>query len=340
VQHVQDLLFPIEEHPVFVSVKLDGGERRLPVPERKAIINAATQRVLGIVGRDYLVVTNQQALDLGRQCCKALFPDTSAAEWQVDAVDAPRTASYCHIDLVHNSGAVDFSWVPAKARPEVFGPFIRITNSYNLLRALVFDVGFHRKVCRNGLIVPQTVVRFRFSHERRQLRDIRFDVHREELATVTRTFRESMSGLAECPIPKELFPSLVCGVLCIRPPDGGSAATTAALKAWHALTDEITASSVQYIAELGPNAYSLLNTITDFASLPPENLWIRRDRHALQRLVGSWLAHLQTECRKSDFDITAHVKKLTDVSSQVNVSAARPARPLLRAPGTKVALGS
>ena len=30
--------------------------------------------------------------------------------------------------------------------------FIRLTNSYNGLRAPAFDIGFHRKVCKNGLI--------------------------------------------------------------------------------------------------------------------------------------------------------------------------------------------
>jgi|GEM_PF-6289583 len=38
--------------------------------------------------------------------------------------------------LVHNSTALDFTFVPAAERPEAFGPFIPATNSYNGLRAL------------------------------------------------------------------------------------------------------------------------------------------------------------------------------------------------------------
>jgi len=74
-------------------------------------------------------------------------------------------AGYCHIDLIHNSAALDFTFVPPHQRPEAFGPFIRVTNSYNSLRALAFDIGFYRKVCKNGLIIPDTIIRFKFNND-------------------------------------------------------------------------------------------------------------------------------------------------------------------------------
>jgi hypothetical protein len=52
----------------------------------------------------------------------------------------------CHIDLVHRTAALDFADVRAGQRPDAFGPFIRVTNSYSALRALAFDIGFYRKV--------------------------------------------------------------------------------------------------------------------------------------------------------------------------------------------------
>jgi hypothetical protein len=45
---LDDVLFPVEERPIFVSVVGPDGERRLPVPEKKAIVNRTSQRVLGI----------------------------------------------------------------------------------------------------------------------------------------------------------------------------------------------------------------------------------------------------------------------------------------------------
>jgi len=152
---VDDVLFPVEEHPVFVSVPTESGERRLSVPEKKAIVNKKTNRVLGVVSRGYRLVTNREALDWAYQCCQTAFPETKPGEWEVKATDAPGTAGHCFIDLVHNSAALDFQFVPAKDRPDAFGPFIRVTNSYNGLRALAFDIGFLRKVCKNGLILPK-----------------------------------------------------------------------------------------------------------------------------------------------------------------------------------------
>ena len=48
---IDDVLFPVEEYPVFVSVRTESGERRLSVPDKKAIVNTKTNRVLGVVSR-------------------------------------------------------------------------------------------------------------------------------------------------------------------------------------------------------------------------------------------------------------------------------------------------
>ena len=159
---LNDILFPVEEHPVFVSVVEPGREWRLPVPDKKAIVNRTTRRVLGIVSRGYRLVTNREALDMARECCRTAFPETHTGERSETAIDAPATGGHCYIDLVHNSAVLDFQMVSAVDRPEVFGPFIRVTNSYNGLRALAFDVGFYRKVCKNGMILPDSVIRFKF----------------------------------------------------------------------------------------------------------------------------------------------------------------------------------
>src|SRR5512139_3316465 len=143
---LDEVLFPVEEHPVFASVKTESGERRLAIPDKRAIVNRNSGRVLGVVGRGYRLVSNREALDMAYQCCRAAFPETEPAEWQVEATDAPMTGGHCCIDLQHNSAKLDFSFVPAAERPDVFGPFVRVTNSYNGLRALAFDIGFLRKV--------------------------------------------------------------------------------------------------------------------------------------------------------------------------------------------------
>ncbi len=159
---LKDVLFPVEERPVFVTIGDPPGERWVAAPEKKAIVNRASGRVVGIVSRGYRLVSNQEALDWAFQCCRTVFPETQAGEWQANHIDAPGTGGHCFIDLVHNSTALDFCFVPAEDRPDAFGPFIRVVNSYNGLRALAFDIGFYRKVCRNGMIIPDSIIRFKF----------------------------------------------------------------------------------------------------------------------------------------------------------------------------------
>jgi hypothetical protein len=68
---------------------------------------------------------------------------------------------------------------------------------------------------------------------------------------------------------------------------------------------------LRYAGELGATAYAVLNTITDFASQPPENRCIRRDRNALQRLAGVWLSNFSVECKKPGFDVTKYTDRLS-----------------------------
>jgi hypothetical protein len=126
---LNDVLFPVEERPVFVGTADLTGDQPISGPEKKAIVDVKRRRVLGIVSRGYRLVNNSEALDWGCQCCRAVFPETKVAEWEVRTTDAPATAGHCFVDLVHNSTALDFNAVPAQDRPEVFGPFSPTRNS-------------------------------------------------------------------------------------------------------------------------------------------------------------------------------------------------------------------
>lgn len=83
------------------------------------------------------------------------------------------------------------------------------------------------------------------------------------------------------------------------PPSGTSLQRTRHLQE---LTD-------RYFIELGGNAYAAFNAITDFASHPPTNRLLRRDRHSLQRLAGHWLADFTKQCRTPDFNFSSYVEK-------------------------------
>src|SRR5262249_36059695 len=243
------------------------------------------------------------------------FPETKGAEWDVGTTDAPSTAGHCRIALVHRTAALDFGDVRPGKRPEVFGPFIRVTNSYNGLRALSFDIGFYRKVCRNGLIAPETIVQFRFAHGRRDLgAGIRFDVARERLEKLQKKLDDTLSAIKECVIPRMAFDTILQSVMLIRPPQCLRPRSREA-DDWKKLSHHVRALCDRYAGELGETAYAVLNVITDFASHPPDNRHVHRDRHGLQRLAGTWLTAFGEQCRHPHFTLEGYLATLTPTTT-------------------------
>jgi len=248
---INDILFPVEEHPVFVHIQT--GSKN--VPGKKAIVNSDTNRVLGIVSKGYKLVSNEDALNLAYQCCQATFPETKPSEWEVTGSDAPGTGGHCFIDLVHNSASLDFELVSAKDKPDTFGPFIRVTNSYNGLRALAFDIGFFRKVCKNGMIAPESIIRFKYNHLQRDIgKEIHFNVNHKLFSTYMGNFKKYLGVLKDFKVTRSEFEPLFCGVLQIIKPKKMEPDSPIA-KDWNDLSLQITTLCNQYINDLGENAY-------------------------------------------------------------------------------------
>lgn len=312
---LDDVLFPVTMAPLFARV----GGREVPVSDSQAIVQGRTGRVLGVVGREYRLVTHGQALDLAFECAHAAFPETRPGEWQVAAVDAPSTGSTCFIDLQHNSALLDFEGVPARLKPEVYGPFVRVTNSYNRSRALGLDIGYFRKVCRNGLILRDAVIRLRMNHQRRDIGPaLRFGISQERLAAHRRSFQSFLAQLQACPVPACAITGFACAVLGfhaprLQPPAGDpavAARNAARQAAWESLQETVEQTGRRYAEELGENAYAVLNTVTDLASHPPVNPLVHRDRHGLQRRAGQWAGEFAAACAASPFDLQAYLRSL------------------------------
>ena len=60
----------------------NGSTRRISIPGKKALNHQRTGNVLGVVRRDYRVVTNQEAVNLARDVCGKAFPGLSSVEWE------------------------------------------------------------------------------------------------------------------------------------------------------------------------------------------------------------------------------------------------------------------
>jgi hypothetical protein len=122
---IADLLFGVAQVPVEAVIGTDGHTRRLTIPGKKALINQHTGQVLGVVSRDYRVVTNQEAVDLAREACGIAFPGISPLEWEAKRASAPRTLSYAHIDLMHRTHVLNY-WDHEIKKDDPFTPLKKL----------------------------------------------------------------------------------------------------------------------------------------------------------------------------------------------------------------------
>jgi hypothetical protein len=308
IYNVDDLMFDVEEHPVFIEIPTVNGIMKKPIPEKKALVDASRGTVLGVVGRAYKVVTNEEALDLAHQCCESLFPETSVREWRIEKMECPQTYSYSHVELVHNTTALDFNLEPPKKRPEAYGPFVRVVNSFNGQYALTFHIGFMRKVCSNGLILPESVVKFRFNHNRDNLNEtITFNTSSAIIQKLRSSLDSHITFLSGITVPKEQLKPLVMKGLGIQRPK--HADKQAKVKEdWESLNEKISSLCTTYQEELGDTAYAALNVMTDFASnFPSKNRCVYRTRHSFQQLAGLWIRDFSAAMQKHNFDLEKYL---------------------------------
>lgn len=308
---LNQVLFPVDMAPVYI--KLPNGDFQ-PVPGKRAVLNTATGRAVSVVGDQYHLVTNSQALHYGRLCCESAFPQTHAEEWTVNTVDGPSTGGHCRIDLLHATTTFNpFGTDPSMQR-EVYSPFVRVTNSYNRTRALSLYFGFLRERCSNGLIVAQEAIVIRFDHNAHDIdRRIRNELNQELSGQLQDQFTAFVTNLRSCRVPRQLFNPIMRSALKLEEPKVHKRSTAAA---WVGIEASLESVSSKYSRALGDNGYGLLNALTDFATNPPHNHVVRRDRHSFQSLAGKWLSGFSEECKKEDFDAERYLAGLNAATKQ------------------------
>lgn len=317
---LDDLLFPVRKVPLYADLRggANGGLRRDPhkqadeylyrIPGQRALVNCEAERVISVVSKNYQLVTNRDALHYAQLCCQAAFPEAAQQEWRFLEAHAPTTMGSCRIDLVHPASALDFGGPTYHGKPDTFGPFVRVTNSYNRSRALGFEIGFFRKVCSNGMILPQGSVRFSINHNTRKISEhVAFEVREGSFQRLREKFRAFLAPLWKCDVPPKLFAPATRAVLRISKPDPMGRRQQ---QPWERLAAHLESVSEKYASDLGPNGYALMNVITDVATRPPSCPFIRREQHSLQRMAGIWLANFSEECRKPGFKVGAYVDRL------------------------------
>lgn len=311
----EELYFPVDTQPIYTRPGDVGSGREILISGRLAVVNVRTLEVLGVVGKEYRLVTNREACAYARKCAQAVFQDTTAEEWEVFSADAPQSGTYCHIDLRHKTGKLDFGYVMVGKReevPDAYGPYIRVTNSYNARRALKFTIGCYRKVCENGLTAPGDLVSFSFAHTRDNIQsEIAFVVNHERVRRMQKEFKDSFDALRRYEFEREHGKGLVQAALAIRMPVNARKDEDTPFNAfqrdWYRLDGYVDSLYAKYADKLGDNAYAALQAATELASHPIENLCLRKDKHALQRLAGEWLVDFRRRSQEEEFRLPGYL---------------------------------
>lgn len=312
--NLEDILFPVGLRPITIDL---GKGLHESIPNRQAVVNLDTQKAVGVVGQGYKLFTNKEALEAGRICCSEIYPETKPGDWEVSAVNASDSRSFYHIDLILNSNSPYLKYLLSEKKKEdreAFGIFLRITNSYDTSRALGFCIGLYRIICTNGWLDPEIVIRFDFAHTQKDLGNgITFKVDKEQLTDMKKKYLNCFTILRQFRIDKSLFSAALLGVFQLKPPKAAQRSnaymSTSAIK-WRELENHIENLISNYIMEHGENAYALFNSMTDFASHPPDNQHIHRDRNSLQKISGLWLDSFTRKCEEPGFIFEKYLQSL------------------------------
>lgn len=301
---VQNLLFDVDQFPVEAVVGKNGDTRRISIPGKKALVNQRTGHVLGVVSRDYRVVTNQEAVSLARDVCEKAFPGLSSVEWEAKRAAAPRTLSYAFIDLMHRTHVLNY-WDNEIKKDDPFTPFLRVTNSFNGARALRFDIGFMRKHCSNGVIFEEEVATIKASHSKEALAQLKIEITSRSLPQMWDEFSKFLTSVRS--ISMDTTQSTLALKTVLRLPASKPEDKPARVEGLNALSADFSTRLERYQKELGSNAYAVFNTLTDIAARPPQSPLFQKDRDTIEKRSGRWLKDLARQNNTAEFDLNAWI---------------------------------
>jgi hypothetical protein len=289
-------LFPVREQSVF----LDNQDK--PIQGFKAIVgilNDRSQTVFSVVSDGYQLVSNRDALEMGKRIHAKLFPYAQANSFEVFNVIAPASRSFCHIDIIDKNYTLNI-W-----KGEVYVPFVRIHNSYNRSRSLQFDIGFCRQLCDNGMIFEQEAVKLKFAHTKGAISLRGLDtINVEHLKKLEKDFVAKTTTSTKIDLPKRYFVPLAAKTLNRRfdIQETNQDKRTTVFKKMELFKGAILRYSDRYINndKMGETAYAFYNVVTDFASNSGQLQ--ASARNGLQTKCGLWINQVGELVAQSGFN--------------------------------------
>ena len=314
---ISTALFPVERRPVFFvedsALELSDRDqapqqRHVQVERFEAIVDTQRKHTFAVVGPNYRLVTNEEAIELGRQCFRKVFSQATDEGMEVFNIVMPKTRSFCHIDYINSNGGFE-PW-----QNDRWVPYLRVTNSYNRTKPLTFDLGFCRWICTNGMIFGGKSIRFRFLHTRGAVGEsVEFKTTFRELQELETRFIEQVHNLKRYYVPAEVMLGLTCKVFDINASaqDMRNPRRRDRLMEFRECIGTLTK---RYFEELGPNGYAALNVLTDFASRPTLYISPEAMVDRLQKRSGDWVSAFLTAIERKDFEFGEYLDKYAQVA--------------------------
>jgi len=316
---LQDVLFDVSlvniatvsKETLFPEQDFNG----LKVPGYKALINARDREVLCVVSDNYRLFTNKDALELGKKAFVELFPIVKPEELIVHKVISSKRKTFCHIDLIHRK--VNYKvW-----KQETWLPFLRITNSYNRMFALSYELGFVREICSNGFIFDKKTIEVKYRHTNKGIpAKIKVDVNK--LKNLEQEFIEHLLNLKRFYVSKkDIFPMLCKALeLKFKFDNKKNPFTNRQKENFINLRETAFRLAKEYTIKDGENAFSALNVMTDIIS--HQNLYKNLFNFSLRansysHKISRWMREFTESAEKRDFNLD---KYLGDYKMYMNLN--------------------
>jgi hypothetical protein len=305
--NISELLFPVECKPVYLE------NQRYPIHGYKAVTGKFendSEVIFSIVSDNYQLITNNEAVEMGKEIHARLFPDATSESFEVFNVIAPKTNGSCHIDIIDKNYTLNV-W-----SQEVFVPFVRIQNSYNKTLPLKFQIGFCRKLCNNGVIFEENLVSYSVVHTKQMIRGSKFmNINVDHLKQFENDFINKTKRSVEIEIPRKYFLPLAAKVLNqnFNLAEKDVKKRRLIEQKLYDFANDIENYSDKYTQteKMGENAYAFFNVITDYASNIKH--FQARSTNEMQVRCGTWLNLLPTEIKRNDFSWEKEVSEQKDL---------------------------
>ena len=281
--NINKILFPVACKPVYLDTQ------RKPIHGFRAVTGMFendSEATFSIVSDNYQLISNKEAVEMGKEIHGRLFPNATSDSFEVFNVIAPKTNGSCHIDIIDKNYTLNV-WAQ-----EVYVPFVRIQNSYNKTLPLKFQIGFCRKLCDNGVIFEEDLVSISMAHTKQMFRNDEFmNIKISHLKVFEDDFIKKTKRTNEIKLPRKYFLPLAAKVLNrnfdLNEKDEKKRKLIEQKLCEFANAIENYTDKYIRIENMGETAYAFFNVITDYAS-NTKHLQAR-NTHELQVKCGTWL---------------------------------------------------